>query len=171
MGPLLAGCAPRWFRSWECSQGSRTIHVVQNSGGKIYRASAPSAERRAWGGLAEVHEDIFAAHLDRVGLHAHGGVYSHFSGGDVVLPAVPRAGDGFVFELTLAQRPAAVQAGVVDRVELAVHVGQRDGLAIHLEFADGPGGDFVFLRGTQESHAFTPFSWEWSPGDCDSPSG
>src|SRR5712692_5711833 len=72
------------------------------------------------------------------------------------LPAVPRASDDIGFELALAKRAAAVQAGIVNRVEFAVHVGDGNRRAVHLELADGPGGDFVRLRGTLKSHYATP---------------
>src|SRR5215211_6546173 len=63
--------------------------------------------------------DVVGAELDRE-------VELVLAGAHVVLPTVPGAGEHAAFEAALAQRALQVQAVLLDRVEAAVAVGQRD---------------------------------------------
>jgi hypothetical protein len=46
-----------------------------------------------YGALADVDPDVFATNFDREASDGDGGIHCGFAGGDVVLPAVPGAGD------------------------------------------------------------------------------
>ena len=59
-------------------------------------------------------------------------------------------------KFAFAKRSAAMQAGIVDGVESSVHVGDRQSLAIHLKFANGPRWDLIFSRRTQKCHFSKP---------------
>src|SRR5208282_1233418 len=72
------------------------------------------------------------------------------SGGDVVTPSVPRAGDGCALEFALAERTATMQAGIVNRVELSTGVEQRDRLATGLDCLAGSLCDFAAPRDFHE---------------------
>jgi hypothetical protein len=52
----------------------------------------------------------------------------------------------------LPERPAPVQARVVDSEELTRHVGERDGFARDLNFVDGTRCYFGSLGGSHERH-------------------
>jgi hypothetical protein len=69
---------------------------------------------------------------------------------------MPWAGDNFTLQLSFAEWSATMQAGVQNGIEGSVHVGDREGTAVNLEFTDGPRGDFIFSRGTQKCHFRKP---------------
>src|SRR5438105_15164729 len=62
---------------------------------------------------------------------------------DVVLPAVPGAGEDVVVDATFAERPVEVEALALRRIELAVYVRERDSLLARLHGADRAGRDVV----------------------------
>jgi hypothetical protein len=64
--------------------------------------------------LGVIDENIVPANLNRERFHAHSRVIDQFSRRHVVLPAMPRAGDDRSIQLAFAQRPAAMQAYVID---------------------------------------------------------
>src|SRR5437879_11805850 len=107
-------------------------------------------------GLAAVDPDIFAANFHGEAGHGDGGVQGDFAGAYVILPAMPRAGDHFALQLALAERSATMQAGVVNGVESSVHIGDSQGRAVDLKFADGPRGNLIFSRRTQKRHFREP---------------
>src|SRR4029077_17162308 len=106
--------------------------------------------------LADVDPNVFAANFDREAGDGDGGIHGGFAAGNVVLPAVPRAGDHFALQLALAERSAAMEAGVVNGVEGSVDIGDGQGAAVDLKFADGTRGDFIFSRRTQKRHFWKP---------------
>src|SRR5262249_56058794 len=53
------------------------------------------------------------------------------AGAHIVLPGVPGTGDYAALEVALAERSATMRALVVERVERAVDVEERDFLAVH----------------------------------------
>jgi hypothetical protein len=75
-----------------------------------------------------------------------------FPGGDIIFPAMPWARDDFIGKHSLTERPATMEASVVNGVEFAPYVCKRNGGAVELEFADGSRRDFVRFRGTYEGH-------------------
>src|SRR5260370_1126957 len=74
----------------------------------------------------------------------------------VVLRSVPGAGTLFALEFASAKGSAAMQAGVVGGVERSLRVGDRQGIAINLKFADRPRGDLILSRRTQICHFGEP---------------
>jgi len=59
-------------------------------------------------------------------------------------------------EFPLPERPASVQASVVDSEELIADIRYRQRQAIDLKFADGACGDLVFPCGAHKSHSPAP---------------
>src|SRR5690348_911694 len=106
--------------------------------------------------LREVYIDFVAAKLGGVALDAGFGLLDELSGGHVVLPAVPGATDDGAFEVAFAEGASVVQAYAVDGEELAFEMGDGDGFAVHLEFADGTGGNVGGFGGAVEGHLFPP---------------
>jgi hypothetical protein len=49
-----------------------------------------------------------------------------------------------------------MEASVVNGVEGSVDVGDGQGAAVDLKFADGTRGDFIFSRRTQKRHFWKP---------------
>src|SRR5207245_8376357 len=84
--------------------------------------------------LAGIHKNVFTPDLDRIAIHAHRRVLLDLPRSDVILPAMPRAGHHRSVQDSLSQRPAPMQASVVDRVVFPPHVRQGYGFAFHLEF-------------------------------------
>src|SRR5712691_9787298 len=102
--------------------------------------------------LAHVDEDVFSADLQGIAIHAHGGVLADLAGGYVVLPAVPGTRHYRAIHYPLAQRPAPVQAGIVDGVELSGNIGQGNGLAFHLKLPDRSRRNFIRFRCSHKPH-------------------
>lgn len=71
-------------------------------------------------------ENFRAVHFHFVGGHAHFRVEGEMAGLHAKLPGVPRAFQLVAIEPAFAQRAAAVDAEVVDGVELARNIAQRD---------------------------------------------
>src|ERR1700686_1105199 len=65
---------------------------------------------------------------------------------EVVLPAVPGAGEHRALEPPLAERPLEVKAGVLGRVEVPVHVRERDRVLAYVNRLDSPGRDLLDPR-------------------------
>src|SRR5438876_5783243 len=91
--------------------------------------------------LLDGDQDRVALERHLVTLDALALVHRVAARGHVVLPAVPRAGDDHALELALPERPATVEAGVVDGVERAAHVEERDLLAARLDALARSGRD------------------------------
>ena len=83
--------------------------------------------------LTRFDPEIFTPHFNRIGFDGHSLVRDQFSGRNVVLPTVPWAGYRNSLKKPLAERPASVEAGIVDGIELIADIGDRDCEAIHLE--------------------------------------
>src|SRR4029077_19235630 len=86
--------------------------------------------------LADIHENVFAANLNGVAIHAHCRVLANLAGGHIVLPAVPWTGYDVPVHHALAQGTAPMQAGIVDGIELAAYIGKGNGFALDLKLAD-----------------------------------
>src|SRR5262249_26245248 len=91
-----------------------------------------------------------ALELHLVALDTRGVVVEVGARGHVVLPAVPGAGHDGALELTFTERPAAVQAGVVDGVEGARPVEKGDLLATDRDALAGSGRHVAHLRDLHE---------------------
>src|SRR5713101_826006 len=102
--------------------------------------------------LARIHENVISANLKGVAIHPHRWVLGNLAGGHIVLPAMPRAGHDVPVHDPLAQRPAPMQAGIVDGVELAAHIGKGNGFALHLKLPDRSRRDFVRLCCSRKPH-------------------
>src|SRR6267378_2921388 len=102
--------------------------------------------------LSRIHKNIFPTNLYSIAIHPHRGILPDLTGGHVVLPPVPWAGHNLCVHDALAQRSAPVQAGIVDGVELATHVGQRNGFALDLKLPDSSRTDLIRLRSSRKRH-------------------
>src|SRR5437660_1267612 len=102
--------------------------------------------------LSSVHENVFSANLKTVAIYTHCRVLADLAGGNVVLPAVPRARNDSPVHDPLAQWPTAMQAGIVDGVKLAPHIGQGNRFALHLELSNRSRSDFIGLRCSRKRH-------------------
>src|SRR6516165_5729404 len=134
MAPTLGG---------DANTLTRTIHerarraIRHLAAGKLFRSGRVSRGRPAVFRLptcalrsADRDEDVAALDLHIVARDLQI-VGDALAGAHVVLPGVPRTGDDAAFEVALAERPAAVRALVVQRVERAVDVEERDLLPVH----------------------------------------
>src|SRR5713101_512933 len=133
------------------------LYTVGKKSGQLcvqnFCPSAGNCSHPARSGSANINENVVAAHLDRVGFDANGRICRQLAGGDVVLPAVPGAGDDLAFEVALAKRAAAMEAYIIDYKQLTANIGKGDCLAVELKFADCPRRDLVLLCGAHKSHS------------------
>src|ERR1700730_1870890 len=139
---------------FDASDFERISHTTRRDSG--LRHEREGASRGDYEALADVDPDVFAANFDREAGDGHGGIHRGFAGGDVVLPAVPGAGDHLALELAFAERSAAMEASVVNGVEGSVDVGDGQGATVDLKFADRARGNFIFSRRTQKRHFWKP---------------
>jgi len=102
--------------------------------------------------LTYIYVDVVASNLNGIALHTHRRISGQLPGSHVVFPTVPRTYDYLTFQLTFAQRPASMQAYVIDCKQFTFHVGQRDVLPVYIELADRSRRYFVLLSCPQESH-------------------
>src|SRR5882672_2804435 len=102
--------------------------------------------------LTGVNENIFTADLYAVAIHPHGWVLADFASSYVVLPPMPRAGHHVAVHHSLPQRPAPVQAGIVNGVELTANVRQGDRFALDLELANRSRCNLIRLRSPRKRH-------------------
>src|SRR6266852_444455 len=106
--------------------------------------------------LTGVNENIFTPDFYAVAIHPYGWVLADFACRYIVLPPVPRAGHHVAVHHSLPQRPAPVQAGIVDGVELAANVRQGNRLALDLELSNRSWSKLIRLRCPRKRHC--PFS-------------
>src|SRR5260370_2239382 len=106
------------------------------------------------GKLSGLHKNIFSANLHSVAIHTDRGVLPDLAGGHVVLPSMPRAGHDLPVHDTLTERSAPVEAGIVDGIELATDIGQRNGFALNLKRPDRSRRDFIGLCCSRKRHRF-----------------
>src|SRR5262245_24062883 len=99
----------------------RDCHADHESGIHESRASA------------ELDEDVAVLDGDWIAGHPDGGVVGVGAGRDVPAPGVPGTEDDAALEIAFAQRAAAVDAGIVDRVEGAVDVEEGQIFALGLD--------------------------------------
>src|SRR6266403_1466814 len=102
--------------------------------------------------LTGVNENILTTDFYAVAIHPHGRVLADFACRYIVLPPMPRAGHHVAVHYSLAQRPAPVQAGIVDGVELAVNVCQGDRFAFDLELSNRSQSNLIRLRSPRKRH-------------------
>jgi hypothetical protein len=69
---------------------------------------------------------------------------------------MPWASYNYSLEDSLSQRPAAVQACVVDCIELVPYISDGHGQAIDLKLTDRASRYFVFSRCTNKTHLPAP---------------
>src|SRR6266446_4367688 len=102
--------------------------------------------------LSRIHKNIFPPNLYSIAIHSHRGILPDLASGHVVLPPVPWAGHNLCVHDALAQRSPPVQASIIDGVELATYVGQRNGFALDLKLPDRSRSDFIRLRRSRKRH-------------------
>src|SRR6266850_4592926 len=105
---------------------------------------------------AGIDPKVVASNFNGIGLDPYRLIHDQLTGGDVILPAVPGTRDGNSLQFPLPEWPPAVQAGVMDRVELVPDVRNGKRQTIDLKFADGPCGNLVFPCGAHKTHSPTP---------------
>jgi len=116
-------------------------------------------KRRLSAHLADVYEDFVPSNLDWIGIDAQRGAGDNPAGGDIVLPAVPGAGDHIAVKLALPKRSCLVNAYATESTDLTGYVGHRDGLSSYLKFADRSGRDFTFSRRSHKCHHWLLRPW------------
>src|SRR5207249_809935 len=137
-------------------------------GSRAVKAGAPSGQ---------LHEDRAALDADGIAADLDRGVVDIGAGRDVPAPGVPGAGHDAPVELALTERPAAMSAGVVDRVVGPLHVEEGQRLALDLD--DPPlacrhvtdGGDLHPSRLSHHSRSLQAVAFTRSPrgGRCGCP--
>src|SRR5258708_7730533 len=65
---------------------------------------------------------------------------------------MPRESDFVSVHDSLAERPAAMHAGIVDGVKLAAHIGEGNRFALHLKLSDRSRRDLVRFRCARKCH-------------------
>src|SRR5271156_6508204 len=91
-----------------------------------------SFSRRSAAGL-DLDQNVVALKLDSEARDPFVGLVDFGSSGDVVFPSVPRTHYRGALEFAFTERTAAMQAGVVDRVEFSGGVKERDRRAVRLD--------------------------------------
>src|SRR6266852_1053355 len=117
--------------------------------GKINTTAALSTLSRK---LPGIDENIFSANFHSVAIHPYRRILPNLACGHVVLPPVPRAGHDLSVHDALAQRASPVQASIVDGIELATDIGQRNGFALNLKLPDRSRRDFIGLCCSRKRH-------------------
>src|SRR6266478_4188993 len=73
---------------------------------------------------------------------------------------MPRTSQYVSVHNTLAQRPATMETGIVDGIELAADICQSNRFALHLKLSNRSRGDFIRLCCSRKRHlVFTPTIW------------
>jgi hypothetical protein len=101
---------------------------------------------------SNIDEDFIPSDFRLVASNSHARVLDNLPGGYVILPPVPRTGNNFILECTLAQRTSPMQASIVDSIELTRYIGERYGLARNLNLVDGSWWNFGSLGGRHKRH-------------------
>src|SRR6266581_2230491 len=102
--------------------------------------------------LTGIHENVFSANLNGVAIHPHRWILPNLAGDNIILPAMPRTRHHISVHNTLPQRPATMQTGIVDGIELAAYICQGNCFALHLKLSDRSGRDLIRLRCSHERH-------------------
>src|SRR5438552_5709001 len=156
-GFCVVAALSRYTSGFPCTLRSRigkSLRICSTS----YDALRPFADVFGVFDLVNAHLHFVAFDGDRVCLHgADGGEDDGAPGLDIELRAVARAFDAVTLELALVERSAVVRADVVDRVELAVYVAERDAFSIDLVHADSRGRRLARLRDRHEALGFRRF--------------
>src|ERR1700691_6486996 len=98
------------------------------------RAAAPHPENPASVHRPSYfHQHVVALDSHGKAAHAHRRIVDVRAGGEVELPSVPRTDHARAVDFALAERAAQMAAGVVDRMEAAARVEDRDSSATHLD--------------------------------------
>jgi hypothetical protein len=118
----------------------------------------PSEEVRKGNGavpspsLTDVYKDLISPQFNSIALHSIGRLLRQPAGGDVILPAVPRAGNGIALELAFTQWPSVMEAYAIDCKELTVNIGYGNGNSVHTEFSDLARRNVVSFRRALKWH-------------------
>src|SRR6266436_9045288 len=108
-------------------------------------------------GSVGFNENIFTADFYAVAIHPHGWILADFASSYIVLPPMPGARHYVPIHYSLAQRPPAVQAGIVDCIVLTANVRQGDRLALYLELPDRSRSNLIRLCSPRKRHRlFSP---------------
>src|SRR5580704_14965104 len=121
------------------------------------RAGLPRSRcgRRRWAAeedLMDLDEYVIPFDFKRIALYSHGGICQGLPGSHVILPAVPGAGNNFSRQFALAERPAAMQASIIDGEELPFHIRDRHGSPVHLKLANRPSRNIILTSSPQKRH-------------------
>ena len=81
-----------------------------------------------------IHQHIPVLNLDGINVNPGLGIAFQASRSRVIFPSVPGADHFAVFDISLPERAAHVQANVVDGGAGAVDIGHTDGLSRNFEF-------------------------------------
>src|SRR6267378_4867075 len=117
------------------------------------------ANRAFFSPLSQINEDVLAPHLSMIAIHCRRRVLGHLPVRDVILPAVPRASHHLALQRTLPQRPPAMQACVVDRINLPADVGHGHRFSLYLQLPYRSRRKFRHLHRPHKRHCPCPRSW------------
>ncbi len=78
------------------------------------------------------------------------------TGGDVELPAMPRAGNLLAGNIPFRKRSTPVGAGIIEGVKVSTDIEDRDIAAIQLNFLRGTFGNVGFFEDLMEIRHGTP---------------
>ncbi|SLM49571.1 protein of unknown function [Nitrospira japonica] len=85
-------------------------------------------------GRSEEHFHVRAVDFDLIDFDLPRRIVHTGSGGDVELPTMPRAGHHLAFHVTFAERPSAVNAGIIDGVKHPVDIEEGNGLPLRFRY-------------------------------------
>jgi len=106
--------------------------------------------------LTSINPNIVTTDFDSVGFNPYHLIHHQFTGGHVILPAVPGTGYGHSVEFPLPQRPASVQASVMDGVKLVSNIRDGKSQAVDLKFPDRTRWNFVLPCGAHKTDSPAP---------------
>jgi hypothetical protein len=104
-------------------------------------------------GLTDVYEDLISPQFNSIALHAIGRLLRQPAGGDVILPAVPGAGNSIALEFAFTQWASVMKTYAIDCKELTVNMGHGNGNSVHVELADLARRNFVSFRRALKWHS------------------
>ena len=118
----------------------------------------------------DLNKDVIPFNFKRIALNPHRRIRQGLPGRHVILPAMPGASYNFPRQFALAQRPAAMQASIIDREKLALNIRDCHGSPIHLKLPNRPSRNIVLTSSPQKRHqnppvapASLPASYERKP--------
>src|SRR2546421_1174690 len=144
-----ATCTSPWKKSRSGCGAARQAVSSSSCAAKYSRA------RMSFRPCLYADSNFSVFHLDVVRLQLDREVELVLPGADVVLPAVPRAGEDAAVELAVAERPLQVEAMRLDGIETAVAVRERELLLAGLDGANGARRDVLDPSDGDEIHRAT----------------